>query len=169
MPDHLADEKVYRGQSFDTISNGAPGIETLLPVVWGVGVSSGRLRPERVVDLLSTTPARLFGLASKGSIEAGKDADLVLLDPEERWTIRAAEQHHSSDFSLFEGLEVQGRVARTIVRGEDVVRDGQFVGAWGRQGRAEGELHNPWAIVSDSSGKLHVLDTYNQRVQRIHF
>jgi sugar lactone lactonase YvrE len=46
-------------------------------------------------------------------------------------------------------------------------REGQVVGAWGTEGRGEGELHNPWAIVRDSSGRLHVLDTYNQRVQRI--
>jgi dihydropyrimidinase len=131
VPDRLAQEKVYRGQSFDTISNGAPGIETLLPVIWGRGVARGRLTPEQAVDLLATTPAALFGLASKGSIEAGKDADLVLLDPHERWTIRAAEQHHSSDFTLFEGMEVQGRVRRTIVRGEDVVVDGRFVGRRG--------------------------------------
>jgi dihydropyrimidinase len=81
-----------------------------------------------MVDLLSTAPARLFGLATKGAIEVGRDADLLLLDPTERWTIRAADQHHSSDFTLFEGLEVEGRVVRTIVRGEDVVRDGAFVG-----------------------------------------
>lgn len=131
VPDQLADEKVYRGQSFDTISNGSPGIETLLPVVWGRGVATGRLTPEACVDLLATTPARIFGLADKGSIEVGKDADLVLLDPADRWTIRATDQHHSSDFTLFEGMEVQGRIKRTMVRGEDVVRDGEFVGARG--------------------------------------
>ncbi len=110
VPDRLDDEKVYRGQSFDTISNGSPGIETLLSIAWGRGVATGRLTPERCVDLVSTTPARLFGLAQKGSIEVGKDADLVLLDPDEHWTIRAAAQHNSSDFTLFEGMEVQGRV-----------------------------------------------------------
>jgi dihydropyrimidinase len=134
VPDHLADEKRWQGQPFDRISNGAPGIETLLPVVWGRGVTTGRLTREQAVDLLATTPARLFGLRDKGSIEVGKDADLVLLDPDERWTIRSAEQHHSSDFTLFEGLEVQGRVRRTIVRGQDVVVDGDFVGRRG-QGR----------------------------------
>ena len=55
----------------------------------------------------------------------------MLLDPDARWTIRAADQHHSSDFTLFEGMDVQGMVRRTIVRGEDVVRDGEFVGRRG--------------------------------------
>ena len=131
VPDHLADEKRWQGQSFDQISNGAPGIETLLPVVWGRGVATGQLTPEQAVDLLCTTPARMFGLRDKGTIEPGKDADLVLLDPDARWTIRAAHQHHSSDFTLFEGMDVQGMVRRTIVRGQDVVRDGEFVGRRG--------------------------------------
>jgi dihydropyrimidinase len=131
VPDRLDQEKRYIGQSFETISNGAPGIETLLPVVWGRGVATGRLTPEQAVDLTATTPARIFGLSRKGAIEVGRDADLLLLDPTERWTIRAADQHHSSDFTLFEGLEVEGRVVRTIVRGEDVVRDGAFVGRRG--------------------------------------
>jgi dihydropyrimidinase len=134
VPDHLADEKRWLGQPFDRISNGAPGIETLLPVVWGRGVATGRLTKEQAVDLLATTPARLFGLVDKGSIEVGKDADLVLLDPHDRWTIRAADQHHSSDFTLFEGLEVQGRVRRVFLRGEEIVRDGAFLGRRG-QGR----------------------------------
>ncbi|HKZ91686.1 MAG TPA: amidohydrolase family protein [Candidatus Limnocylindrales bacterium] len=131
VPDHLAHEKRWLGQPFDRISNGAPGIETLLPIVWGKGVATGRLTMEQAVDLLATTPARLFGLRGKGSLETGKDADIVLLDPNERWTIRASDQHHSSDFTLFEGLEVQGRIRRVILRGEDVVRDGRFVGRRG--------------------------------------
>jgi dihydropyrimidinase len=134
VPDHLADEKRWQGQAFDRISNGAPGIETLLPVVWGRGVATGRLTKEQAVDLLATTPARLFGMPTKGAIEPGRDADLVLLDPDARWTIRAAEQHHSSDFTLFEGLEVQGRIRRVLLRGEEIVVDGHFLGRRG-QGR----------------------------------
>jgi dihydropyrimidinase len=131
VPDRLDDEKRWLGQSFDTISNGAPGIETLLAVVWGTGVASGRLTRERAVDLLATTPARIFGLPTKGAIEVGRDADLVLLDPDERWTIRAADLHHTSDFTPFEGLEVKGRIRRVISRGVDVVVDGTFVGRRG--------------------------------------
>ena len=67
---------------FPQISNGAPGIETLLAVVYDEGVAGGRISVERMVDLLATTPARLFGLASKGAVERGRDADLVLFDPQ---------------------------------------------------------------------------------------
>jgi len=128
VPDTLADEKQFTGQPFDEISNGSPGIETLLTIAYGKGVGDGRLTVEQVVDKVATTPARIFGLAKKGAIEVGRDADLVLLDPEARRTIQAANHHHSSDFTLFEGLEVPGAIRRTIVRGEDVVVDREFVG-----------------------------------------
>ena len=78
--DHVADRvavekgEAGRGVSFDRISNGAPGIETLLSVVYGEGVARGRITVERMVDLLATTPARRFGLSRKGAIEVGRDA-----------------------------------------------------------------------------------------------
>ena len=108
VPDRVDDEKRWSGQSFERISNGSPGIETLLAVVYGTGVATGRLTLEEAVDKLSTTPARLFGLRHKGSMEAGKDADLVLFDPAAKHTIRAAQLHQSSDFSAFEGMHLAG-------------------------------------------------------------
>ncbi len=131
VPDRMAEEKRWLGQPFDRISNGSPGIETLLPVVYGRGVAEGRLTIERAVDLLATTPARLFGLPRKGALEVGRDADIVLLDPAGRTLVRAADQHHSSDFTLFEGQDLPGAIRRVILRGRDVVRDGVFVGRRG--------------------------------------
>ena len=131
VPDRLDDEKRWAGQSFDGISNGGPGIETLLSTVYGMGAATGRITIERMVDLLSTTPARIFGLANKGAIEAGNDADLVLFDPATRRTIRAADLHHTSDFTPYEGLEVPGSVRHVLVRGADVIRDGAYVGERG--------------------------------------
>ena len=81
VPDRVAVEKQSWRESFDRISNGGPGIETLLAMAWDGGVASGRIPAERLVDVLSTTPARLFGLRRKGAIEVGRDADLVLFDP----------------------------------------------------------------------------------------
>jgi dihydropyrimidinase len=130
VPDRLADKHGW-DESFDRVSNGAPGIETLLTLVYGEGVARGRITVERMVDLLATTPARLFGLASKGAIELGRDADLVLFDPQERRTISQAELHHSSDYTPFEGLGTSGLVRSVLVRGEFVVRDGHFVGRRG--------------------------------------
>jgi len=131
VPDRLAVDKRLIGQSFDQISNGAPGIETLLAVVYSEGVQRGRISVERMVDLLSTTPARLFGLNNKGSIEVGKDADLVLFDPQERRTITQSELHHTSDFTPYEGMAASGLVRSVLVRGEYVIRDGHFVGRRG--------------------------------------
>ncbi|HUR16462.1 MAG TPA: dihydropyrimidinase [Candidatus Limnocylindrales bacterium] len=131
VPDKFAVEKRLTGQPFTDISNGGPGIETLLSVVYNEGVARGRVTVERMVDLLSTTPARLFGLPTKGSIEVGKDADIVLFDPQERRTITQAELHHTSDYTPYEGMAVAGLVRSVLVRGRYVIRDGLFVGQRG--------------------------------------
>ena len=81
VPDRLDTEKRVPAPPFPEISNGGPGIETLLSVVYSEGVAKGRIGVERMVEVLSTAPARLFGLPSKGAIEVGRDADLVIWDP----------------------------------------------------------------------------------------
>jgi len=131
VPDRAAVEKQTWRESFDRISNGGPGIETLLGVVYSEGVAKGRITIERMVDLLSTTPARLFGLPTKGALEPGLDADLVLFDPAERRTLTAADLHHSSDYTPYEGMALAGGIVSVLVRGEFVVRDGHFVGRRG--------------------------------------
>jgi dihydropyrimidinase len=131
VPDRAGVEKQSWRESFDRISNGAPGIETLLALVYDAGVRTGRITLERMVDLLSTTPARLFGFTTKGAVAVGLDADLVLFDPAARRTIRGSDLHHSSDYTPFEGREVRGAVRSTLVRGSFVVRDGTFVGRRG--------------------------------------
>jgi dihydropyrimidinase len=142
VPDRAATDKAdaLRGVPFDRISNGAPGIETLLAIAYGEGVARGRLTIERLVDVLATTPARRFGLTRKGSIEVGKDADLVLFDPAARRVLRAADLHHTSDYTPYEGLEVDGAVRSVFVRGRAIVRDGAFVGdrGYGRFVEREG-------------------------------
>ncbi len=133
VPDRRSLEKAecLSGVPFDRISNGAPGIETLLAVVYARGVATGRITVERLVDLLSTTPARLFGFERKGAIEPGRDADLVLFDPAVRGTILATDLHHTSDYTPYEGLEKAGAVRSVFVRGRAVIRDGVFVGTRG--------------------------------------
>jgi len=133
VPDRMSVEKAeaLRGVPFDRISNGAPGIETLLSMLFGLGVARGRLSVERMVDLIATTPARLFGLERKGAIEVGRDADLVLCDPSAPRVLRAADLHHSSDYTPYEGFEITGAVRSVFVRGQAVIRDGAFVGQRG--------------------------------------
>ena len=133
VPDRLDREKAeaIRGVPFDRISNGGPGIETLLTVAYSEGVAKDRLSLERLVDLIATTPARLFGLTRKGAIEVGRDADLVLFDPSATRTVHAADLHHTSDYTPYEGLDVTGAVRSVFVRGRPVIRNGAFVGKRG--------------------------------------
>jgi dihydropyrimidinase len=120
VPDRLDTEKALPAPPFPKISNGAPGIETLLAVVYSEGVAGRRIDIGRMVEVLSSTPARLFGLASKGAIEPGMDADIVLLDPSARRTISQADLSHSSDFTPYEGLLVNGAINGVLVRGRPI-------------------------------------------------
>ena len=119
VPDRLDTEKSVPAPPFPEISNGGPGVETLLSVVFSEGVARGRLSVERLVEVLAASPARLFGLPSKGAIEVGRDADLVLWDPATRRTLRQADLHHTSDYTPYEGMEMTGAPVRVLVRGAD--------------------------------------------------
>jgi dihydropyrimidinase len=128
VPDRLDTEKRLPAPPFPQISNGAPGIETLLSVTYSVGVAEGRISVERLVEVLSTTPARLFGLRSKGELAVGRDADLVVWDPNARRTLSQAEMHHTSDFTPYEGLDVRGAPVHVLSRGEAATKGrGRFL------------------------------------------
>ena len=133
VPDRLGVEKAEAaaGVPFDRLSNGAPGIETLLTLLYSEGVAKGRITPERMVELLGTTPAARFGLARKGALEVGRDADVVIFDPTVQRTLRAADLHHTSDYTPYEGMAVTGAVRDVIVRGSNVIRNGTFLGRRG--------------------------------------
>lgn len=127
VPYSMAVDKI-KGKSFDQIPNGAPGLETLLTLVYSAGVRGGHISLSRMVEVLSTNPARIFGLANKGSIAIGKDADLVIFDPDQKWTIGTRTLHLSMDYTPYEGLEVTGKVRDTILRGQIIVQNGKYVG-----------------------------------------
>ena len=126
VPDRVDTEKHLPAPPFPQISNGAPGIETLTSVVYSEGVARGRISLERMVDVLATNPARLFGLASKGALVPGRDADIVVWDPRARRTIRQRDLHHTSDFTPFEGRELTGSPVHVLSRGAAPGR-GRFV------------------------------------------
>lgn len=128
VPDRLTVEKRVPAPPFPQISNGAPGIETLLSVVYSEGVAKGRITVERMVDVLATTPARLFGLPMKGAVEVGRDADLVLFNPTATHTIRQADLHHTSDFTPYEGTPARGAVHTVLLGGRPLIVGGELVG-----------------------------------------
>ena len=119
--------------NFTLIPNGMPTIEDRIGLLFTYGVMQGRISLERMVDCASTQPAKIFGLyPKKGAILAGGDADLVVYDPAPSRTISVATQAMNVDYNPFEGWMVKGRPRIVTVRGEIVVRDGEFVGATGK-------------------------------------
>ncbi|MGA0597683.1 dihydropyrimidinase [Enterovirga sp. CN4-39] len=113
--------------AFNAIPNGVPGIETRLPVLFSEGVSKGRISLNDFVRLTAANPARLFGLAGKGSIVPGADADLVVWDPDAERSVQNAALHHAIDYTPWEGLKVKGWPTVTVRRGEVTARDGEVL------------------------------------------
>jgi dihydropyrimidinase len=110
---------------FRRIPGGAAGIEHRLQLLWTYGVGTGRIDRRRFVDLVSTAPARIFGLATrKGAIAQGADADIVIWDPTASGTISAATHRHRCDRSIFEGFEVTGMPRTVVIGGRVALHDG---------------------------------------------
>ncbi len=107
---------------FDRCPNGIPGIEVRLLLLYSEGVVKGRLSLPRMVEMVSTTPAVLFGLyPQKGTLHPGADADIVLLDPEAEWTINQNSLHMAPDWSAYEGIPIKGKISKVISRGELII------------------------------------------------
>jgi dihydropyrimidinase len=123
------EQKELGKDDFTKIPNGGPGIEHRLSLVYSGGVNGNRFSPNRFVQLVSTAPAKLFGLyPRKGTIAVGSDADLVVFDPNEEETISAKTHHMRVDYSMFEGIRVKGIPKIVLSRGRPVVENGRFIG-----------------------------------------
>ena len=119
--------------------SGFGGTEYLLPALVSEGARRG-LSYNRIAELTSRNPARRFGLNSKGDIAEGLDADIALVDPNESWTVRAADSASTQGYTPFEGLELRARVKATFLRGELICENGNVLG--NPRGRY---LHRPTA------------------------
>lgn len=129
----FADQKQLGVNDFTKIPNGGPGVENRLQLIHHHGVNQGRISLNRFVELVSTTPAKLFGLyPRKGVIAIGSDADLVLWDPHASHLISAATHHMRVDYSMFEGFRVEGNARTVLSRGDVLVDQGQYFGRPGR-------------------------------------
>lgn len=114
---------------FTRTPGGLPGLETLLPLMYTHSVDKAHLTLNGLVRLLSTNPARIFGLDErKGDIRVGLDADLVIYDPEPRSHLRAEDLHNIAGYSPYEGHRLRGAVRTVLCRGQLVIEDRKFVG-----------------------------------------
>jgi len=121
-------QKSLGKDDFSKIPNGGPGLENRLQMIHQFGVREGRITLNRMVELLATSPAKLFGLyPRKGTIAVGSDADIVVFDPEKQVTITAANQRSKTDYNLYEGTEVTGSPETVLLRGHVLVENDELV------------------------------------------
>jgi dihydropyrimidinase len=126
--DHAPKNK-KKDDDFFEAAYGSPEVETMLPVVWHYGVNRGLITPNEVAALMAENAARIAGLfPQKGRLDPGSDADLCIFDPAERWVINSEGQHTAASYTLFEGLEVTGRVRNVLSRGRLIIEGGEFSG-----------------------------------------
>jgi dihydropyrimidinase len=104
-----------------------------MSLIYSGGVGKGRFSVNRFVELVSTTPAKIFGLyPRKGTIAVGSDADLVIFDPNREHTISAKTHHMRVDYSMFEGIKVKGMPDVVLSRGQVIVEGAKFHGKPGQ-------------------------------------
>src|ERR1700685_1461022 len=136
------EQKEMGRDDFTKIPNGGPGVEHRMSLISAGGVAAGRFSANRFVELVSTAPAKLFGLyPRKGTIAVGSDADLVIFDPLRKHTISAKTHHMRVDYSMFEGVQVTGMPDVVLSRGRVVVEGEKFLGAAGQGHFLKRALH----------------------------
>ncbi len=114
--------------NFTEIPNGMPGLEHRPTVMYTAAVASGRISVSALCKMMAEIPAKMFGVwGQKGSLEVGKDADIVIYDPQADFTISADNQHHNCDYTPFEGFETKGSVRDVFLRGIHAVHAGELL------------------------------------------
>jgi len=126
-------EKDWGKDDFRKIPNGCAGIENMYPYILSKA-NDGVISFPRAVELCSYNPAKIFGCTEKGSLAIGKDADIVIYDPDKNFTVHQENMHSDSDHTIWEGLELHGYPVQTYSRGKLVFDHGEFVGekGWGK-------------------------------------
>lgn len=138
------EQKELGKDDFTRIPNGGPGIEHRLSLIFTGGVGGTRFSVNRFVELVSTTPAKLFGLyPRKGTIAVGSDADLVIFDPNREETISVKTHHMRVDYSMFEGIHVKGMPRQVLVGGKLTIDNGKFVGRAGQGQFLKRQTYSP--------------------------
>ncbi len=147
-PFNFKGQKDMNGKNdYKVIPNGAPGIETMLMLLHTEGVVKGRITKERMVDVLSTGTARMFGLTNKGAIAPGKDADIVVFDPKREFTITQKKLHQNVDYTPWEGWKMTGMPQIVYSRGRKVAEwSGDQIKFVGEVGKGRFVKRDPIAL-----------------------
>lgn len=126
----LKDRFNVMGTTIDNMQAGQAAVELRVQLLHTLGVATGKIDRSRWVKLISTNPAKLMGLwPAKGEIAPGADADVVIFDPDARWTVRHEDLHMSEPYSCWDGLAMTGKVRDTLLRGQVLVENGNYVGS----------------------------------------
>lgn len=135
------------------VPNGTMGVETMLPYLFSEGVNKGRISLTRLAQILSENTAKIHGLQSKGTLEVGKDADIVVVDPALKKKVRAKDMHTNSDYTIYEGVELKGWPIMTLSRGKVVVEGGKILAKRG-QGKFVERKISPQVLKRAPQGGL---------------
>jgi dihydropyrimidinase len=123
-------QKTLGREDFTQIPNGLPVVEHRFQLMIHAALADGRFSLNRMVEISCTAPAKMFGIyPQKGTIAAGSDADIAIVNPNATTTLSVATHHMNVDYSCFEGMELQGRVETVLSRGSLVISDGQYSGS----------------------------------------
>lgn len=130
--DHSCYSKEEKSKGIDNIFNaepGMPGLETMVPIMVDAAINKRNLSLTRFVELMSTNVAKVFNIyPRKGTILPGSDADITIIDLNEKWTVRDKDLHYKCGWSPYDGLELTGKVYSTIIRGKVVYKDNEVYG-----------------------------------------
>jgi dihydropyrimidinase len=134
MGDHpqFGTQKQLGADDFSKIPNGMPGVENRFGLIYNGGVAEGRISVNRFVEIVATTPARMFGMyPQKGTIAVGSDADIVVFDANASTVISVDTHHMNVDYSAYEGFELAGKVDVVLSKGKTVIADNEYLGSPG--------------------------------------
>lgn len=126
-PFNLAKEKQRGRDNFLKAPGGAPGVEERFSVMFTEGVAKGRISIEKFVEVMCENPAKIYGIQNKGALIPGFDADIVIYDPREKYTLKHNMLHGSVDYSLYDGFEIKGCIKKVFLRGKKIVEDNRFL------------------------------------------
>lgn len=127
----LSEKKALsEGKAFNEVPGGMGQVENRLNFMFSEGVAKGRISVQRLVEVVSTNVAKIFGLyPRKGTIAPGSDADMVLFDPKTNRKITTADLHMGMDYTIYEGWNFTGSVVMTLCRGKVIIEDGKYIGS----------------------------------------